>query len=111
MTDNAKHTPGPPISQHQIELLARARSRIARSRVRHGDKIAYPDDMQLMLDLVAQIESLTSALEMNRRASDDGLFSAARQALNYIENTESELGITLYCGNDLRAAIAKWGAP
>ena len=54
-----------PVSQYQIELLSRAKARIARSRVQYGDKIAYPDDMQLMLDLVAQIESLTSALEMN----------------------------------------------
>ena len=53
-----------PISQYQIELLARARATVARSQVRHGDKIAYPDDMQLMLDLIGQIESLTSALEM-----------------------------------------------
>lgn len=53
-----------PISQYQIELLARARARVARSQVRHGDKIAYPADMQLVLDLIGQIESLTSALEM-----------------------------------------------
>lgn len=52
-----------PISQYQIELLARARARIAKSQVRYGEKIAYPADMNLMLDLVAQIESLTSALE------------------------------------------------
>lgn len=77
-----------PISQYQIELLARARARVARSQVRHGDQIAYPDDMQLMLDLVAQIESLTSALEMKKCASDDRLFSAARQALTYIESIE-----------------------
>ena len=53
-----------PISQYQIALLARARARVAKSQVRYGDKIAYPDDMQLVLDLIGQIESLTSALEM-----------------------------------------------
>jgi hypothetical protein len=35
------------------------------------------------------------------------LLAAAQGALNYIENTESELGITLYSGDWLRAAIAK----
>lgn len=59
-----------PISQYQIELLARARVRIARSRVQYGEKVAYPDDMQLMLDLTAQIESLTLALEMASSLSD-----------------------------------------
>lgn len=53
-----------PISQYQTELLARARARIARSRVQYGNKVAYPDDMQLMLDLVGQIESLTNALQV-----------------------------------------------
>jgi hypothetical protein len=33
------------------------------------------------------------------------LRSALQQALNYIENTESELGITLDCGNVARAAL------
>lgn len=58
-----------PTSQYQTELLARARARIARSRVQYGDKVAYPDDMQLMLDLVGQIESLTSALQVEYAAS------------------------------------------
>lgn len=55
--------PKAPISQYQIELLARARARIAKSQVRYGEKVAYPADMHLVIDLVAQIESLTSALE------------------------------------------------
>ncbi len=35
------------------------------------------------------------------------LMDAAERALNYIANTESELGITLDSGDMLRAAIAK----
>lgn len=35
------------------------------------------------------------------------LMDAAERALNYIANTESELGITLDSGDTLRAAIAK----
>ena len=34
------------------------------------------------------------------------LEAAARKALNYIENTEGELGITLTSGDALRAALA-----
>lgn len=51
-----------------------------------------------------------------RRINPDGpeaaevikeLYEAAVRALNYIENTEDELGITLDTGGFLRAAIAK----
>jgi|UPI0004184D3D hypothetical protein len=35
------------------------------------------------------------------------LIEAAKAALNYIENTESELGIKLSSGDKLRWAIAK----
>lgn len=35
------------------------------------------------------------------------LLEAAKTALNYITNTESELGITLDSGDALRAAIRK----
>ncbi len=38
---------------------------------------------------------------------NDNLLAAAILALNYITNTESEFGITLKCGDALRAAIAK----
>lgn len=38
------------------------------------------------------------------------LLEAAQKALNYISNTESELGITLDSGDALRAALAKVGA-
>lgn len=39
------------------------------------------------------------------RAARADLLEACRLALNYIENTESELGITLDSGNALRAAL------
>lgn len=35
------------------------------------------------------------------------LLEAAKKALNFIANTESELGIELDCGDSLRSAIAK----
>jgi hypothetical protein len=51
----------------------------------------------------------TSNRDANARliAAAPDLLAAAQGALNYIENTESELGITLYSGDWLRAAIAK----
>lgn len=39
-------------------------------------------------------------------AAAPALFEAAERALNYIENTEGELGITLESGEMLRAAIS-----
>jgi hypothetical protein len=47
-----------------------------------------------------------SGAERVRQAAPE-LLAAAKRALNYIENTEGELGITLDSGNALRAAIAK----
>lgn len=40
-------------------------------------------------------------------AASPDLLEAAQKALNYIANTEGELGITLGAGDALRAAIAK----
>jgi hypothetical protein len=40
------------------------------------------------------------------RGATDQLVDAAKKALNYIENTESELGIKLDSGDALRAALA-----
>lgn len=46
--------------------------------------------------------------EGNSAAADliDQLVGAAKIALNYISNTESEFGITLCCAEALRAALA-----
>lgn len=40
---------------------------------------------------------------------DSVLKLAAEKALNYIENTESELGIKLSCGDALRVALTSKG--
>ena len=38
------------------------------------------------------------------------LVEAAKSALRFIENTESELGVVLGCGDKTRTAIAAWEA-
>jgi hypothetical protein len=40
-------------------------------------------------------------------AAAPDLLAAAKRALNFIENTESEMGCSLESGEQLRAAIAK----
>jgi hypothetical protein len=45
------------------------------------------------------------------RSMSDALKTAAQKALNYIENTEGELGMTLSCGDALRAALAACTEP
>jgi hypothetical protein len=58
---------------------------------------------------ITKCESTPRDHEANARliAAAPELLEAAQVALNYIENTESELGITLRSGDMLRAAIAK----
>lgn len=50
-------------------------------------------------------QEATAYVRLFRAAPD--LLAAARKALNYIENTEGELDITLDSGDDLRAAIRR----
>lgn len=50
---------------------------------------------------------ITRAENAEDRAAE--LAKALERCLNYIENTEGELGITLDCGDKARAAIAKAG--
>lgn len=45
------------------------------------------------------------------RSMSDALKTAAQKALNYIENTEGELGMTLSCGDALRSALAARTSP
>lgn len=45
------------------------------------------------------------------RSMSDALKTAAKKALNYIENTEGELGMTLSCGDALRSALAACTEP
>lgn len=57
-------------TQYEIELLARAKARVAKSRVCYvvegNEKVAYPYDCKLIIDLIGQIESLRTALDMVR---------------------------------------------
>ncbi len=53
-----------------------------------------------------QNAKLNAAFIVKACNSHDALVSAATKALNYIENTESELGIKLSSGVELRAALA-----
>lgn len=56
-------------------------------------------------------KAMASTTESDRKPKDKDvirdLLAAARKALNFVENTESELGVTLDSGDALRAAIAK----
>lgn len=47
-----------------------------------------------------------SSNEAGLNSIEKMLLDAARQALNYISNTESEMGITLASGDSLRRAIS-----
>jgi hypothetical protein len=51
------------------------------------------------------------AVEYVRADIADTLRKALAKCLNYIENTESELGITLGCGDAARAAVQAHGEP
>lgn len=55
------------------------------------------------------VESIEKEMEQNAKliSAAPDLLDAAKRALNYIENTEGELGITLNSGDMLRASIAK----
>lgn len=78
------------------------------------------DDVELSEDVLAHrladfvretlhdeehLEEVTAERRLRDAAPD--LLEAAEQALNFIENTESELGITLESGIMLRAAIKR----
>jgi len=92
---------------------------------KHGD-ICGPDDADgddLVLAAVGTSYGLRSSTysiirkgpEMKANAwlmaAAPDMLDALRKALNFIENTEGELGITLESGDAVRAAIAKAGAP
>lgn len=49
---------------------------------------------------------MTNEMNTARPVGGEALQEAARKALNYIKNNESELGICLDCGDNLRAALA-----
>jgi hypothetical protein len=60
-----------PGFEKRAEIISRAKARIAKSQVKYGNEVAYPADMELMLDLVGLVDSLETALalELDRRGS------------------------------------------
>lgn len=65
------------------------------------------EDISALRKLLAASPTPTDAQpKAARPAGDEALREAARKALNYIENNESELGICLDCGDNLRAVLA-----
>lgn len=61
--------------------------------------------------VIAKCQRLTSLCNLQANAyliaAAPELYEALSDCLNYIANTESELGITLSCGQSVRAALAK----
>ncbi len=62
MTD-LKRSPG---FEKRDEIVARAKARVAKSQVKYGNEVAYPADMELMLDLIGLIASLEMALSIEQ---------------------------------------------
>ena len=90
---------------HATSLIAMARDSLA-TRARIAALEAEVASLrQSLSDLRGIIHdqgvSLTEA-----RAGEDELAEAGRRGLNYLENTEGELGILLDSAEDLRAALA-----
>lgn len=95
----------PPISETLVERVARAVC---------GRDLAYRDCERACLAAGKcvgklneyQLSDARAAIEAMPRNDERKLVEAAQRALNYIENTEGELGITLECGDALRTALA-----
>ena len=75
---------------------------IVRSDPQELEKLIYDQDGIFIARVYAGNEYYAQLI-----ASSPDLLSAAQAALNFIENTESELGIFLDSGNALRAAITR----
>ena len=99
MSEQAKHTPGPWLLRSSTVYALDATGTTNRfwaqpqvGWVENG--VAYTSE-----------DELTANARLIAAAPD--LLAAANRALNYIQATEGELGITLDSGDMLRAAIAK----
>lgn len=91
------HTPGPWTNDRGL-----VNGKETRARVGDGISIDIFDAAEWPAD--RKDEALANAALI---AAAPDLLAAARSALNFIENTEGELGIKLDSGDALRAAIAK----
>jgi hypothetical protein len=60
-----------------------------------------PDPVEMAKRILADAEALKAA---------DGLLHALSACLNFISNTESEMGETLMCGDTAREALAAYDA-
>lgn len=91
---DAKHTPGPWF------VTGKGLSRYVEGCVSPGvvQEVAWCGATEVPEQMEANARLIGAAPE---------LIEAAKAALNYIENTESELGIKLNSGDKLRWAIAK----
>ena len=98
-----EHTPGPwSVTDNSWEMS---------SVYGPGDELVAECPISSEVDEDTQ-DDFETVKEANARligAAPD-LLDAAAKALNFIANTESELGISLSSGDALRAAIAKAGA-
>jgi len=99
---NAKHTPGPWKVYHPVR----------RDGVRKGIVSDQGADIVIFgceEDDAGVCGGSDYEAEANARliAAAPDLLAAARLGLNFIENTESEMGEKLASGDALRAAIAK----
>lgn len=67
-------------------------------------RVILGDDMRIAVVLGDHDESAANARLI---AAAPDLLEALERCLNFIENTESEMGDTLECGDKARAAIAR----
>lgn len=92
---DSKHTPGPWAYRMSGEDCC--------------DFEVYAGEGAGSIDTVAGEYGIESEADARLIAASPDLLEAAVKALNFIANTETELGITLDSGDALRAAIAKAG--
>jgi len=83
-------------TMHPMTLVIVARE--AKDRI--NEQIALIEDMKYERMILQRM-----SIEKSYRIEE--LEAALRGALNFIENTESELGITLSCGDIARAALGE----
>ena len=97
----AEHTKGPRYGY----CPNRTYSRFCVMDTTNGKKVATTDSPHL----ASQISANMNALEGYNPDAVRDVVEAAKRALNFIQNTESELGEPLDSGDALRAALARLG--